>query len=86
MLMTDSESSIRELVEFLTRSLVEEPDEVEVTEQEQDGDIVLEVRVGPDDLGRVIGRGGRLANAIRIVTRAAASQSDRRAYVEIIES
>lgn len=84
--MTDSDSTVRGLVEFLTRSLVEEPDEVEVTEQDRDGDIVLEVRVGPDDLGRVIGRGGRLANAIRIVTRAAASQADKRAYVEIIDS
>ena len=80
-----SDASVRELVEFLARSLVEEPDEVEVSEHDEDGDLVLEVRVAPNDLGRVIGRGGRLANAIRVVTRAAASRSDRRAYVEIVE-
>ena len=83
--MTESAPTVRDLVEFLARSLVEEPDRVEVIESDQDGDILLEVRVGPEDLGRVIGRGGRLANAIRIVTRAAASRSDQRAYVEIIE-
>ncbi len=83
--MEAPERSVRDLVEFLARSLVEEPDQVEVTEHHEDADIVLELRVGPDDLGRVIGRGGRLANALRIVTRAAASRCDKRAYVEIIE-
>jgi len=80
-----ADRSVRELVEFLARSLVEDPEQVEVTEHGDGGDIVLEVRVAPEDLGRVIGRGGRLANAIRIVTRAAASRSDKRAYVEIVE-
>lgn len=84
--MTDPEPTVRDLVEFLARSLVSEPDQVEVTESDREGDILLELRVGPEDLGRVIGRGGRLANALRIVTRAAASRSDQRAYVEIIES
>ncbi len=80
-----AERSLRDFVEFLTRSLVEDPDQVEVTEHAEDDAVVLEVRVAPEDLGRVIGRGGRLANAIRIITRAAASRSDKRAYVEIVE-
>ena len=58
---------MRELVEFLVRALVENPDEVEVEEFDEDGDLVLEVSVADEDLGRVIGRGGRIANAIRTV-------------------
>jgi predicted RNA-binding protein YlqC (UPF0109 family) len=76
---------VRELVEFLVRALVEEPDEVEVTELEEDGDVVLEVTVAEDDLGRVIGRGGRIANALRTVARAAATKEERRVLVEILE-
>jgi predicted RNA-binding protein YlqC (UPF0109 family) len=76
---------MRELVEFLARALVEDPDAVEVTEVTENGDLVLEVTVGGDDLGRVIGRGGRVANAIRTVTKAAATGSDRRVLVEFIE-
>jgi uncharacterized protein len=76
---------MRELVEFLARALVEDPDAVEVTEVTENGDLVLEVTVGGDDLGRLIGRGGRVANAIRTVTKAAATGSDRRVLVEFIE-
>ena len=64
-------------VEFLVRALVDDPDDVEVEEVEEDGDLVLEVSVAEDDLGRVIGRGGRIANAIRTVAKAAAVR-DRR--------
>ncbi|HET6832164.1 MAG TPA: KH domain-containing protein [Solirubrobacterales bacterium] len=76
---------MRELVEFLVRSLVEQPDRVEVEEFEEDGDLVLEVSVAEDDLGRVIGRGGRIANAIRIVARAAGARDDRRVIVDILD-
>ena len=76
---------MRELVEFLVRALVEKPDEVEVEEFEEDGDLVLEVTVAEDDLGRVIGRGGRIANAIRTVARAAGSRGDRRVVVDILD-
>jgi predicted RNA-binding protein YlqC (UPF0109 family) len=76
---------MRELVEFLARALVEDPDSVQVEEVEEDGDLVLEVTVGPDDLGRLIGRGGRVANAIRTIAKAASAQSDRRILVEFIE-
>lgn len=76
---------VRELVDFLVRSLVENPDRVEVEEFEEDGDLVLEVSVADDDLGRVIGRGGRIANAIRTVARAAGSRDERRVIVEILD-
>jgi uncharacterized protein len=76
---------MRELVEFLVRALVEDPGAVQVEELEEDGDVVLEVTVAPDDLGRVIGRGGRIANALRSVARAAATKEERRVLVEILE-
>jgi uncharacterized protein len=77
---------MRELVEFLARALVEDPDSVQVEEVEEDGDLVLEVSVGGDDLGRLIGRGGRVANAIRTVAKAASTRADRRVLVEFIEA
>jgi predicted RNA-binding protein YlqC (UPF0109 family) len=76
---------VRELIEFLVRVLVEDPDAVEVEELEENGDVVLEVTVADDDLGRVIGRGGRIANALRSVARAAATREERRVIVEILE-
>ena len=76
---------MRDLVEFLARALVENPDAVEVTEVTENGDLVVEVTVGGDDLGRLIGKGGRVANAIRTVAKAAATGSGRRVLVEFIE-
>jgi predicted RNA-binding protein YlqC (UPF0109 family) len=77
---------VRDLLEFLTRSLVENPDEVKVTEvEETDGEVVLEVEVADDDLGRVIGRGGRVANALRSVMKAAATREDKRVVVDILD-
>jgi predicted RNA-binding protein YlqC (UPF0109 family) len=76
---------VRELVEFIARALVEDPDAVEVEEVEENGDIVLEVTVADDDLGRVIGRGGRIANALRTVAKATATRAERRVIVEILE-
>jgi predicted RNA-binding protein YlqC (UPF0109 family) len=78
---------VRDLVEFLVRALVDEPDAVRVEELDDNGDIVLEVHVAPDDLGRVIGREGRVANAIRTLAKAAATaQGEGRVMVEIIEN
>jgi hypothetical protein len=76
---------MRDLVEFLARALVEDPEAVQVEEVEENGDLVLEVTVGPEDLGRLIGKGGRVANAIRTVAKAASTRSDRRVLVEFIE-
>jgi predicted RNA-binding protein YlqC (UPF0109 family) len=77
---------VRDLLEFLTRSLVENPDQVQVTEVEEvDGEVVLEVEVADDDLGRVIGRGGRVANALRSVMKAAATREDKRVVVDILD-
>jgi uncharacterized protein len=77
---------MRELVEFLARALVEDPDSVQVEEVEEDGDLVLEISVGGDDLGRLIGKGGRVANAIRTVAKAASTRTERRVLVEFIEA
>jgi predicted RNA-binding protein YlqC (UPF0109 family) len=77
---------MRELVEFLARALVSEPDSVRVEEVEEDGDLVLEISVVGDDLGRLIGKGGRVANAIRTVAKAASTRADRRVLVEFIEA
>ena len=77
---------MRELLEFLARSLVADPDAVEVTEVEEiDGEVVLELEVAEDDLGRVIGRGGRVANALRSVLKAAATRDQKRVVVDILD-
>jgi uncharacterized protein len=77
---------VRDLLEFLTRSLVEDPDAVQVNEVEEiDGEVVLEVEVADDDLGRVIGRGGRVANALRSVMKAAATREEKRVVVDILD-
>ncbi len=74
-----------ELLEFLVRALVEEPDAVEIEELEEDGDLIYEISVAEGDLGRVIGKGGRVANAIRTVAKAAAVRLDRRVIVDILD-
>jgi predicted RNA-binding protein YlqC (UPF0109 family) len=76
---------VTELLEFLVRALVEDPDAVEVEELEEDGDLVYEISVAEDDLGRVIGKGGRVANAIRTIAKAAAVRIDRRVVVDILD-
>lgn len=74
-----------ELLEFLVRALVEDPEAVAVEELEEDGDLVYEITVAEDDLGRVIGKGGRVANAIRTIAKAAAVRIDRRVIVDILD-
>lgn len=77
---------MRELLEYLTRQLVERPDEVHVEEiEEHDGTIVLELSVAEDDYGKVIGRGGRTAAALRAVVKAAATGQHRRVLVDIVD-
>lgn len=74
-----------ELLEFLVKALVEDPEAVQVEELEEDGDLVYEISVAEDDLGRVIGKGGRVANAIRTIAKAAAVRLDRRVIVDILD-
>jgi uncharacterized protein len=77
---------MKELLEFLARGLVEEPDAVEVTEVEEiEGEVVLELEVADDDLGRVIGRSGRVANALRTVVKASATRAEKRVMVDILD-
>ena len=78
---------MRDLVEFVVRALVSDPDAVRVDEIEEDDGIVLEVRVADGDLGRVVGREGRVANAIRTLAKAAATAEDAgRVMVEMVEN
>jgi len=78
---------VRELLEYLARGLVERPDEVRISEvHEDDGSIVLELSVAPDDYGSVIGRGGRTAAALRTVVKAAAVKERRRVFVDIVDA
>jgi predicted RNA-binding protein YlqC (UPF0109 family) len=74
-----------ELLEFLVKSLVEDPEAVVVEELEEEGDLVYEISVAEGDLGRVIGKGGRVANAIRTIAKAAAVRIDRRVIVDILD-
>jgi hypothetical protein len=76
---------VTELLEFLVKALVEDPEAVKVEELEEDGDLVYEISVAEDDLGRVIGKGGRVANAIRTIAKAAAVRLDRRVIVDILD-
>ena len=76
---------MRDLLEYLTRALVEDPGAVEVDEFEEDGDLIYEITVADEDLGRVIGKGGRVANALRAVAKAAAVRQERRVIVDILD-
>ena len=75
---------MRELVEFLARSLVDRPEAVEVREVAGEHSVVLEIRVDPADVGKVIGRQGRIVRAIRAVARAAGARAGKRVEVEVI--
>ena len=76
---------MKELVEVIAKSLVDYPDEVNVTEKETENSIILELHVAPDDMGKVIGKQGRIAKAIRSVVKAAASKEDKKVIVEIVQ-
>ena len=74
-----------QIVEYLARRLVDEPDAVRVEEVEREGAIVLQLHVAKDDVGKVIGRQGRIARALRTVVRASAARRDQRVLLEIVE-
>lgn len=73
-----------ELVKFIAQSLVDHPDQVDVREVEGEQTVIIELRVAPDDMGKVIGKQGRIAKAIRTVVKAAATKEKKRVVVEII--
>ena len=74
---------MKKLVEVIAKSLVDSPDEVVVTEVEKENSVVIELKVAPADMGKVIGKQGRIAKAIRSVVKAAASKDDKKVIVEI---
>ena len=76
---------MKDLVEIIAKSLVDNPNEVHVNEIQGEQDLILELRVAPEDMGKVIGKQGRVAKAIRTVVKAAALNENRKGVVEIID-
>lgn len=76
---------MKELVEVIAKALVDYPEEVAVTETESDKTLVLELHVAQADMGKVIGKQGRIAKAIRAVVKAAAAKSDKKVIVDIVQ-
>ena len=76
---------MKDLVEIIAKSLVDNPNEVHVNEIQGEQDLILELRVAPEDMGKVIGKQGRVAKAIRTVVKAAALNENQKVVVEIIE-
>ncbi len=74
---------MRELIEYMARAIVDNPDDVEVTEEEGEGHIILRLTVAEEDMGRVIGKQGRIANAMRSLLKVAAIRRDERVVLEI---
>jgi hypothetical protein len=75
---------LKQLIEYLVKALVDEPDQVDISEVPGEEATTYEVRVAPDDLGKVIGKQGRIANALRTVAKAAAMKDKKKIYVEIV--
>ncbi|MDF2539755.1 MAG: hypothetical protein K0S76_2776 [Herbinix sp.] len=76
---------MKELVEIIAKSLVDHPDEVVVTEKETEKAIIVELKVASEDMGKVIGKQGRIAKSIRTVVKAAATKDDKKVMVEILQ-
>lgn len=76
---------MRELITFITKALVDDPEAVEVTAIDGDREIIFEVSVAPDDLGKIIGREGRTARALRTLLAATSARHQKRAVLEILE-
>jgi predicted RNA-binding protein YlqC (UPF0109 family) len=80
----NSQASMRELVEFVAKSIVDDPSQVYVSEIEGENSVILELRVGPEDMGRVIGKGGRTVNAVRTLIRVLAAKQGKRVTLEVV--
>ncbi|MBR6740758.1 MAG: KH domain-containing protein [Clostridia bacterium] len=76
---------MKELLEYIVKALVDKPEAVSVNEAEKDGGLVLELRVDPDDMGKVIGKQGRIAKAMRTIIKTAAIRDNIRVTVDIID-
>ncbi|MBC7335689.1 MAG: KH domain-containing protein [Clostridia bacterium] len=76
---------MKELVEILAKALVDRPEAVEVSQVEGEKSVILELKVAPEDMGKVIGKQGRIAKAIRTVVKAAAARDGKRVVVEILQ-
>jgi uncharacterized protein len=75
---------VKELIEMIARSLVDDPEQVQVIETENDTSVLIELRVAPEDMGKVIGKQGKIAKSIRTLTKAAAAKDGKRVAVEIM--
>jgi predicted RNA-binding protein YlqC (UPF0109 family) len=75
---------MKELLDYLAKSLVDRPDEVIVSQIEGERSVILELRVSPEDMGKVIGKQGRIAQALRTIVKAAAIREGKRVMIEII--
>jgi len=82
--MIEQRASTRDLVEFVAKGLVDQPDAVQVSEAITEQGVTIQLRVAPDDVGKVIGKRGRIINALRTALKAAAVQSRQRVTVEIV--
>jgi uncharacterized protein len=84
-LLREAEKRLTELLEWIARRLVDEPDSVRVETEEREDAVVFHLHVAPDDVGKVIGRQGRIARALRSIVRAAGARADRRYLLEIAD-
>ncbi len=80
----NSDASMQGLVEFIAKSLVDDPSQVFVSEIEGESSVILEMRVGPEDMGRIIGKGGRTVNAMRTLVRVLAAKQGKRVTLEVV--
>jgi predicted RNA-binding protein YlqC (UPF0109 family) len=76
---------VKELVEYIARSLVDDPMQVQVKQDRNGGKVNLELRVAKDDMGRIIGKSGRVANAVRVLLRVAAARENKQVNLDVIE-
>jgi hypothetical protein len=76
---------VKELIEFVARSLVDDPTQVQVSQSRGTGKVHLELRVAKEDMGRVIGKSGRVANAMRVLLRVAAAKEGKQVSLDVIE-
>jgi predicted RNA-binding protein YlqC (UPF0109 family) len=76
---------MKELIDYIARSLVDDPSQVEISQGRRGSQIILRLKVAKEDMGRVIGKSGRVANAMRVLLRVSAAQEGKRATLDIVE-